>query len=79
MCLLGHPSPWVKSWGQPPGLLQGLLTVKDKCLYPQNSGSYLQQREQLLFLEHSPLHSPPSAGMVCLCFQPLGLQQLVLL
>lgn len=32
-CPLGHPSPCLKSWGQPLGCLQGLSPVKEKCLY----------------------------------------------
>lgn len=35
LCVLGHPSLQVKSWGQPPDLLQGLSPMQEKCLYPQ--------------------------------------------
>lgn len=75
-CPLGRPSPWLKSWGQPLGLLQGLSPVKEKCLYPQGSGRcrgvlapVVQHKWQsssssaATCLEHSPLHGRPSAGM----------------
>lgn len=58
LCFLGHPSPWVKSWGQPLGLPQRLSPVKEKekCLYPQGSGRCCDVlapvAEQLLFCCH---------------------------
>lgn len=77
MCTLGHLSFQVKSWGQPPGLLQGLSPMEEKCLYPQGPerccpslSGMGQVAEQLLFCCHlfgaqPPVGVPvlPAAGM----------------
>lgn len=90
VCPLGHPAPWVRSWRQPLGLLQGLSPVKERCLYPQGSGRCCgvlapvarhKWQSSSSFAATCLEHGHPSASTGCLGCQPLAgsMWQLVLL